>query len=73
MKGVKVLIIKLKPGSKIRLFDKENSVELGEITRLAPQPNHQHEVLFGFAFPDNIKILRDSLINGKDTNGNQQT
>ena len=62
-----MLIIKLKAGARVRLFDKEKSVELGEISRIEPKPNNQGEVLFGFDFPDNIQILRDTLLNGKDT------
>jgi len=65
-----VLIIKFNTGQIVRLFDTKNSVELGKITRLKPSPNNPHGVLLGFDFLDSVQILRDSLLNGKETNGN---
>lgn len=62
-----MLILKLNIGKAVRLIDKDKSRDLGEVTRLRPHPNRPGEVLLGFDMLPSIQVLRESLLNGKET------
>ena len=65
------MVLKTRIGQTIRLIDQDTNRELGQITRI--QPSHLHEVLLGFEFLPEIQILRDSLLDGKESgNGKKQ-
>lgn len=66
-----MLVLKTRIGQVIRLFDKDRNIELGQISRLKPHST-PHEVLLGFDLSPNIQILRDSLLNGKETSNDQK-
>lgn len=59
-----MLVLQVNLGETIKFIDAANGKELGEITRLKPKPQYPNEVLLGFEFPPEIKILRNSLITG---------
>ncbi|MFC1762226.1 hypothetical protein ACFL6U_09100 [Planctomycetota bacterium] len=68
-----MLLIKSGVGSTIRFFDTEQNSELGRITRLRPHSDRPHEVILGFEFGPSIKILREKLLTGKDSDHDESS
>jgi len=63
-----VLVLGLKDGDSVRLIDESKNLEIGVVKRIQPRRPIPDVVLIGFDFPDEVRIVRDSLVvAGKDT------
>jgi sRNA-binding carbon storage regulator CsrA len=63
-----MLVLTIKSGEEVILYDKHGNKELGRIKFITPRYPNANKVPLGFDLPDTIRVLRAELVEAeKDT------